>query len=185
MHRERLVGATDKLPIPTPVRLKDHKTPPSIEPPRSAHRRHQVGVDSDEHSRVALAAADVLKQPRASGDVSLLLLPADETPPALRGGHPSGFELAQRHLHPCRLQLREVRDLPRDRARVPPLAMVSDGRAVDGGLRPASPRQSMKVRLAEGTNVEPTQRTTRLSLRIEQRVIQIQAVEPPSEVVYQ
>jgi hypothetical protein len=61
--------------------------------------------------------------------------------------------------------------------------MVGQRREVDDGLRAALPRQGVQVGLAKRGDIEPAQRTTRLPLRIQERVVQIQTVDKEDAAV--
>ena len=117
------------------------------------------------------------------GDVSLLLLPSDESAPAQRTHLGLGLELPQMELDAGLFKRPEVSDLTSDRAGTSCLPMVSNGREVHDGANGAATRQSMEVRAAERVNVETTERTLDRTLRIESGVVQVQAVDKEGAAV--
>ena len=182
-YGERAIGAATELAIDPSIRLEHDQPLRRVEAPGRTQGGNEVGVAGDQHRSVALVAADKLEQTGADGHVSLLLFPGIEPATTERTRATRSLELPEMNLNARRLESREVRDLPGNRAGVFRFAMVSHRREVDDRRKRTSTRQGVQIGATQPCNVEPTETVANSALSIEDRVVQVQTVDKEDAAV--
>ena len=180
---ERPVGASAELAIDPSIGLEHDQPLGRVETSGRAHSRNEVGVAGDQHCGVALVATDELQKTSSDRHISLLLFPGIEPAMTQRTRATRSLELPEMDLNAGRLEGREVRDLPGDRAGVLRFAMVSHRREVDDRRKRTSTRQGVQIGATQPGNVEPAETVADSALSIEDGVVQVETVDKEDAAV--
>lgn len=145
--------------------------------PCSDQRRHKIAVATDEDHDVTGVLQRRFDEVDPERNVGLLLFESGEAATAVRTRQMLGLEATQAHVHARGSEGRQIVHLPSPPARSPVLQVVGESGEVHDLRLSAPPRQYVEVRSAQGGDIEPMKRLPKHSLRVEERMVKVEAVD--------
>ena len=107
----------------------------------------------------------------------------DESTPAQRAGTLAALELPEARLHARSAQRLQIAHLPMHDARPPGLQVMGERREVDDSLQSTLAGQRVEIGRAQREDIELAQGAAQGALAVEQRVIEVEAVDKEDRAV--